>query len=48
MVIFMCYFFGEHIALSIKIKQQQQWCEHRIKKNQQIESTVHDANQYMK
>ena len=44
MVIFKCYFYGEHIALSIKIKKQQQWCEHGIRKNQQIKSTVHDAN----
>ena len=44
MVIFKCYFSGEHIALSIKIKKQQQRCEHRIMKNQQIKSTVHDAN----
>ena len=43
MVIFKCYFSGEHIALSIK-KTQQQRCEHRIRKNQQIKSTVHDAN----
>ena len=42
MVIFKCYFSGEHIALSIK--KQQQRCEHRIRKNQQIKSTVHDAN----
>ena len=42
MVIFKCYFSGEHIALSIK--NQQQRCEHRIRKNQQIKSTVHDAN----
>ena len=45
MVIFKCYFSGEHIALSIKkTKQQQQRCEHRIRKNQQIKSTVDDAN----
>ena len=44
MVIFKCYFSGEHIALSIKKQQQQQRCEHRIRKNQQIKSTVHDAN----
>ena len=47
MVIFKCYFSGEHIALSInkKIKtKQQQRCEHRIRKNKQIKSTVHDAN----
>ena len=56
MVIFMCYFSGELIALSIiknistktkKIKQQQR-CEHRIRKNKQIKSTVHDANKKMK
>ena len=28
----------EHIALSYK-----KWCEHKIRKNQQIKSTVHDA-----
>ena len=46
MFIFKCYFFGEHIALSIKKqnKQQQQQCEHRIRKSQKIKSTVHDAN----
>ena len=42
MVIFKCYFSGEHIALSIKKQQQKQ--QHRIRKNQQIKSTVHDAN----
>ena len=42
MVIIKCYFSGEHIALSIIKKQQR--CEHRIRKNQQIKSTVHDAN----
>ena len=41
MVIFKCYFSGEHITLSWK---KQQRCEHRIRKNQQIKSTVHDAN----
>ena len=41
MVISMCYFSGEHLALSIK---KQQRCEHRIRKNQQIKSTVHDGN----
>ena len=41
MVIFKCYFSREHIALSIK---KQQWCEHKIRKNKQIKSTVHDAN----
>ena len=46
MVISKCYFSGEHISLSIIKKQQR--CEHRIRKNQQIKSTVHDANYYMK
>ena len=47
MVIFKCYFSGELIALSyIKniYKKQQQRCEHRIRKNKQIKSTVYDAN----
>ena len=44
MVIFKCYYSGEHIALSIIKKQQQQRCEHRIRRSQQIKSTVHDAN----
>ena len=35
MAIFKCYFSREHIALSYK-----KWCEHRIKRNQQIKSTV--------
>ena len=50
MVIFKCYFSGEHIALSRKKTKtnKQQRCEHRIRKNQQIKSTVHDANSYMK
>ena len=43
---FKCYFSGEHIALSIK--KQQQRCEHEIRKNHQISSTVYDANEYMK
>ena len=43
MFIFKCYFSGELIALSY-IKKQQQRCEHRIRKNKQIKSTVHDAN----
>ena len=43
MVIFKCYFSGEHIGLSINKKKQQR-CEHRIRKNQKIKSTVHDAN----
>ena len=46
MVMFKCYFSGEHIAHSLK--KQQQRCEHRIMKNQQIRGTVHDANKYMK
>ena len=41
MVIYKCYFSGEHIAPSSK---KQQRCEHGIRKNQQIKSTVHDAN----
>ena len=52
MVIFKCNFSGELIALSLKkyIKKQkqtkqQQRCEHRIRKNKQIKSTVHDANE---
>ena len=46
MVIFKCYFSGELIALSYKknIKQKQQQFEHRIRKNKQIKSIVHDAN----
>ena len=43
MINFKCYFSGEHIALSLREKKQQR-CEHRIRKNQQIKSTVHDAN----
>ena len=43
MVIFRCYFSRQHIALSYK-----KWCEHRIMKNQQIKSTVHDAKSYLK
>ena len=35
MVIYKCYFSGEHIALSIKRQQQY---EHRIRKNQQIKA----------
>ena len=53
MVIFKCHFSGELIALSYKIKKntkktQQQRCEHRIRKNKQIRSTVHDGNKKMK
>ena len=49
MGIFKGYFSGEHIALSLKKKQEkQQRCEHRIRKNQQIKSTVHGASQHMK
>ena len=43
MVIFMCYFSREHIALSYK-----KWCGHRIRKNQQIKSTAHDGKSYSK
>ena len=38
LVILMCYFSTEHIALSFFKR-----CEHRIMKIQQIKSTVHDA-----
>ena len=48
MAIFKCYFSGELIALSYIKKQQQQRCEHRIRKNKQIKSTVHDGNKKMK
>ena len=51
MVIFKCYFSEELTALSLKKyikkkkkKKKQQRCEHRIRKKQQIKSTVHDAN----
>ena len=44
MINFKCNFSGEHIALSLKKQKQQQRCEDRIRKNQQIKSTVHDAN----
>ena len=30
------------------LNRQQQRCEHRIRKNKQIKSTVHDANKKMK
>ena len=43
MVIIKCYFSREHIALSYK-----KWCEHGIRKNQQIESTVHDGKSHLK
>ena len=42
MVIFKCYFSEELIALSYK---KQQRCEHIIRKNKQIKSTVHYANE---
>ena len=42
MAILKCYFSGEQIALSFPKKHK--LCEHRILKNQQIKSTVHDAN----
>ena len=38
MLNFKCYFARQHIALSVK-----RWFEHRIIKDQQIKSTVHDA-----
>ena len=48
MVIFKCYFSGELIALSYVKKKQQQRCEHRIRKNKKIKSTVHDGNKKVK
>ena len=54
MVISKCYFSGELIALSInkniykKQRLKQQRCEHRIRKNKQIKSALHDANKKMK
>ena len=42
MVTFKCYFSGDLIALSYnKKKKKKQLCEHRIRKNKQIKSTVH-------
>ena len=40
MVIFKCYFSGEHITLSIKKnkKQQQQWCEQRTRKTNRLKA----------
>ena len=43
MVIFKCYFSGE-LSPFIKKKKKKQRCEHIIRKNKQIKSTVHDAN----
>ena len=43
MAISKCYFSREHIALSCE-----KWCEHRIRKNQQIKSTAHDGKSYLK
>ena len=43
MVIFKCYFSREHIVLSYK-----KWCEHRLRENQQIKSTAHDARSCLK
>ena len=34
--------------MKIKNKKQQQRCEHIIRKNKQIKSTVHDANKKLK
>ena len=45
MGIFKCHLSGDHIVLSFK---KQQRCEHRIRKNQQIKSTVHGVSQHMK
>ena len=47
MGIYKCYISGEHIALSLRKKQQQR-CEHRIRKNQQIKGTVHGSSKQMK
>ena len=47
-VIYKCYFSGELIALSNIKKNKKKRCEHRIRKNEQIKSTVHDANKKMK
>ena len=41
MVISKSYFSIEHIALSYK-----KWCEHGIRKNQQIKSNAHDGKSY--
>ena len=43
MAILMSYFFKEHIAFSHK-----KWCEHGIRKNQQIKSTSHHGESYLK
>ena len=43
MVIFRCYFSREHKALSYR-----KLCEHRIRKNEQIECTVHGEKSYLK
>ena len=43
MVIFKCYFSRDNIALTLK-----KWCEHRIRKNEQIKSTAHDEKSYLK
>ena len=42
MVIFKCYFSREHLVLSYK-----KWFEHRIRKNQQINSISHEGRSYM-
>ena len=40
-----CPFIKKYIKkLQKKIQKKQQRCEHRIRKNKQIKSTVHDAN----
>ena len=43
MVIFKCYFSGELIDFHTKYLKKKR-CEHIIRKNKQIKSTVHDAN----
>ena len=37
-----------HSPFIYKKQKQQQRCEHRIRKNKQIKSTVHDVNKKMK
>ena len=41
MVIIKCNFSREHIALSVRNIEKR--CDQRIRKNQQIKGTVHDA-----
>ena len=41
-------FIKKYLYKKKQKKQQQQWCEHIIRKNKQIKSTVHDANKKIK